>query len=227
MAVQAVEAYAAVTSRFEIASCAPCNLFWFDQSSSIRLTPQAVLLLFQYIGQAGAAKNSLASSFRCPRCSGALALTHDLQRTTRFTYWRCANDHGQLLTFGQFLAEKNFIRPPSADELAKLRAVVRQVNCSQCGAPIDLQNETVCSHCGAAIAMIDADGVAEALHDLVAGGSSPAGGAVAPTTAALTDAQLQAMFDHERTREHDDVHDLVAVGAAAIGALVGGWLSLR
>lgn len=225
MAVQAVEAYAAVTSRIEIASCAPCNLLWFDQSASIRLTPQAVLLLFQYIGQAGAAANSLASSFSCPRCGGTLALIHDLQRSTRFTYWRCANDYGQLITFGQFLAEKNFIRPPSADELAKLRTAVRQINCSQCGAPIDLQTETVCSHCGAAIAMIDADGVAKALHDLVAAGSSPPSGAAAPSSAVLTDAQLQAMFDHERVREHEQGHDLLAVGAAAIGALVGGWLS--
>ncbi len=122
MTTQAVEAYAAVARPIEVGSCASCSLFWFDESASVRLTPKSVLGLFQYIGQAGVARNPLASSLSCPRCHSALVFTHDLQRATRFTYWRCLDDHGQLITFGQFLAEKNFIRPPSADELAKLRA---------------------------------------------------------------------------------------------------------
>ena len=227
MTPQAVEAYAAVAQTIEVDSCAACSLFWFDESASVRLTPKSVLGLFQYVGQAGPAKNSLASNFSCPRCRHALAYTHDLQRATHFTYWRCPGDHGQLNTFGQFLAEKNFIRPPSSDELAKLRATVRQVNCSQCGAPIDLATDTACPHCGAAITIIDADGVAKALHDLVSGGTLPTGQPAAPTTTALGEAQLNALFDQERMREHEGGHDLLAIGAAAIGALVGGWLLSR
>ena len=152
MTPRSQEAYGAVPHPEEVGCCAACNLFWFDDSGSIRLTPKAVMDLFRYIGQAGAARNTLASGFRCPRCRGALALTHDLQRTTRFTYWRCPIDHGQLITFNQFLAEKNFIRPPSADELARLRDNVRQINCSQCGAPIDLAMDSACPHCGARFA---------------------------------------------------------------------------
>jgi endogenous inhibitor of DNA gyrase (YacG/DUF329 family) len=227
MTAQAVEAYAGVARPIEVGSCAGCGLFWFDESASVRLTPKSVLGLFQYIGQAGSAKNSLASSFSCPRCRHTLAFTHDLQRATHFTYWRCPGDHGQLITFGQFLAEKNFIRPPSSDELAKLRATVRQLNCSQCGAPIDLATDTACPHCGAAITLIDADGVAKALHDLVSGGTLPAGQPAAPTTSALGEAQLNALFDQEHMREHEGGHDLLAIGAAAIGALVDGWLLLR
>src|SRR5260370_22072874 len=43
---------------------AACSLFWFDDSASVRLTPKSVLGLFQYIGQAGPARNSLASGRR-------------------------------------------------------------------------------------------------------------------------------------------------------------------
>lgn len=226
MTTQAVEGYAGIGHPIEVNSCASCNLFWFDESPS-GITPRAVLGLFQYIGEAGAANNPLASNFSCPRCQHGLVFIHDLQRATRFTYWRCPGDHGQLITFGQFLAEKNFIRPPSAEELAKLRATVRQVNCSQCGGPIDLQTDTACPHCGAAIALIDADGVAKALHDLAASGAAPPSQAVAPTTSTLGDAQLNALFDMERIREHEGSHDLLAIGAAAIGTLVGGWLLSR
>jgi len=227
MTAQAAESNAAVANAIEVGSCAPCGLFWFDASASVRLTPRSVLALFQYIGQAGAAKNPLASSFSCPRCRSSLVLTHDLQRATRFTYWRCLGDHGQLITFGQFLAEKNFIRPPSAEELEKLRATVRQLSCSQCGGPIDLAKDTACPHCGAAIALIDADGVAKALHELVSGGASPPSLGTTPTTTALGDAQFTALFDQERIREHEGGHDLLAIGAAAIGALVNVWLLAR
>src|SRR5438876_4410329 len=122
----------------EISACAPCNLFWFDKSESVRLTPKSVLEVFQFIGRAGRATHTLSTQFDCPICSVPLALTHDVQRTTRFTYWRCRHDHGQLITFHHFLREKNFIRAPSPAELAKLRATVRQIACSQCGAPVDL-----------------------------------------------------------------------------------------
>ncbi len=227
MATQTAAVYAVVPRAIEVGSCAPCNLFWFDEAANVALAPQGVLGLFQYLGQAGAARNPLLSNLTCPRCRHALLFTHDLQRATRFTYWRCANDHGQLITFGQFLAEKNFIRPPSVDELAKLRATVRQVSCSQCGAPIDLATDTVCAHCGAPIALIDADGVAKALHDLVAGGTTTPGQAATPTTTALSEAQINALFDQERIREHEGGHDLLAIGAAAISGMVGAWLLSR
>jgi hypothetical protein len=208
----------------EITACAPCNLLWFDKSESVRLTPKAVLELFQYIGKAGSAREALATTFDCPLCSAALALTQDLQRTTRFTYWRCRNDHGQLIAFHQFLREKNFVRAPSPAEFAKLRATVRQIACSQCGAPIDLATDSACTHCGAPVALIDPEGVAKALHDLAHVASAPASTAPEAMRTALSDAQVNAIFDTERIRQRQGEHDLVAIGAAAIGALVAGLL---
>lgn len=227
MASQAAEAYGAVVRPIEIACCAGCTLFWFDESASVRLTPKAVLGLFQFIGQVGIAKNALAANFGCPRCHDMLAFTHDLQRATRFTFWRCANDHGQLITFNQFLAEKNFIRPPSAEELVKLRATVRQINCSQCGAPVNLETDSACPHCGAPIALIDSEGVAKALHDLGTSATTPGTANANATSAALGDAQINALFDVERIREREGNHDLLAIGAAAMGAVLGGWLASR
>jgi hypothetical protein len=227
MTDQAVETFSGA-GPLGVGACAPCNLLWFDQSGSISLTPRAVLGLFQYIGQAaGSPKTPLASSFRCPRCAGELALTYDLQRSTRFTYWRCANDHGQLFTFNHFLREKNFIRSPSLAELAKLRDTVRQISCSQCGGPIDLTTDTACTHCGAAIALIDPDGVAKAVRELTVGNASTSPTTQEQNSVAFSNAQLDAFFDQERINEHEGTHDLLAIGVTAIGALIGGLLRAR
>jgi len=227
MTDQAVETYSGV-GQLGVGSCAACNLIWFDQTGSIGLTPRAVLGLFQYIGTAaGAARTPLASTYRCPRCSDTLALTYDLQRSTRFTYWRCANDHGQLFTFNMFLREKNFIRSPTLAELNKLRETVRQISCSQCGGPIDLSKDTACTHCGAPIALIDPDGVAKAVHDLTTGQPSVPPATQEQTSIALSNAQLGAFLDQGRSDENEGNKDLLAIGVAAIGAALGVMLLAR
>jgi hypothetical protein len=207
----------------EIEACAPCNLLWFDQHESTRLAPEAVLDLFKFISAAASGPRTvLASSFRCPRCSFALAFSHDLQRTTRFTYWRCPRDSGQLMTFQQFLRAKNFVRTPSPAELARLRETVRQVSCSQCGAPVDLARDPACSHCGAPIALIDPEGVAKALQDLAIAGNKAAPEERDAMRAALTEAQVNAIFELERMRgsEPKPEYDLLAVGLSAVGAFL-------
>jgi len=211
----------------EISACAPCNLFWFDKSESVRLTPKSVLEVFQFIGRCGRASNALKSQFACPICSKPLALTHDVQRNTRFTYWRCGNNHGQLITFHHFLREKNFIRGPSAAELARLRATVRQVACSQCGAPVDLVSRSACAHCGAPVALIDPDGVARTLRELHARAPAPGGADPETMKSRLSDAQIDAIFDLARMRESKGNDDLISIGATAIGAVIAGLIASR
>ena len=213
------------TSRpIEIEACAPCNLLWFDRHESVRLAPAAVLDLFRFISAAAAGTRTvLASTFRCPRCSVGLSFSHDLQRTTRFTYWRCPRDSGQLITFQQFLRAKNFVRTPSPEELARLRQTVRQISCSQCGAPVDLARDPACTHCGAPIALIDPEGVAKALQDLATARSPAAPDEREANRAALTDTQIKAIFDLERMREGEPEQDLLAIGLAAVGV----WLATR
>jgi len=222
MPPQSVEANGLLEA-IEINACSPCNLFWFDRLESVRLTPKSVIELFQFIGKAGSARRTIPGAFNCPRCTLPLALTHDLQRTTRFTYWRCPNDGGQLITFNQFLRQKNFIRTPTPVELAKLRSTVGRISCSQCGAPVDIANDSACTHCGSPVALIDPDGVTKALQEL----SSTSAVSSSPPEAmrkALSDAQINAIFDLQRMADHERMFDrgddLVAIGAAAIGALV-------
>jgi len=214
----------------EINACEACNLFWFDKLESVRLAPKSVLDLFQFIGSAGSPRRTIAANFNCPRCALPLALTHDLQRTTRFTYWRCTADGGQLITFNQFLRQKNFIRTPTPAELAKLRSTVRQIACSQCGAPVDISTDSACPHCGSPIAMIDPDGVTRALREL-SSGSAAASVSPESMSAKLSDAQINAIFDlqrlADRERQLERGDDLVAIGASAIGALIGTLLASR
>jgi Zn-finger nucleic acid-binding protein len=220
MATQTVEAQGGT---LPIDACAACSVFWFDSLEDVRLTSKAVIGLFRYIGTAAATHRPLASTLACPRCRHTLAFTHDVMRTTRFTYWRCPDAHGKLITFTQFLAEKNFLRPPSPDELARLKESMRQIACSQCGAPVDLRSESACSHCGAPITLIDPDGVAKALQEL--GNSAAAAAPPASTMGSrLSDAQIDALFDAQRMSDRNERTDLLAVGVAAVGALLGSWL---
>jgi hypothetical protein len=235
MAARPTPSFGAVPRDVEVDACASCNLFWFDRAESMALTPQAVLSLFRLIGEVGAARTALHDTMACPRCRHSLAFTHDIQRRTRFTYWRCTSGDGQLITFGQFLAAKDLIRPPSPAELARLRATVREVNCSQCGAPVDLATRSACAHCGAAIMLVDPDSIAKALRELETaaanGGSPPVAAADAEAArTAMTNAQIDALFDLERAREQErDAHrgDLLAIGAHAIGAALGAFFALR
>jgi hypothetical protein len=136
--------------------CQPCQLFWFDTRESLRLSPGAVLKLFRIIGeQALAPHGSHLGKPACPRCSTRLLETSDQQRNTRFRYLRCPRNHGRLITFFEFLREKDFIRPLSAKQIEELRKNVQVVNCSNCGAPIDLARGSACAHCGSPLSMLD------------------------------------------------------------------------
>jgi hypothetical protein len=136
--------------------CLPCQAFWFDAHESLQLSPRAVLTLFRLIGErALAAPARPADHPACPRCGIRLLDTHDQQRRTRFQYKRCPRDHGRLITFVDFLREKDFIRPLSPAQVEELRRNVQVVNCSNCGAPIDLAKDSSCTHCGSPLSMLD------------------------------------------------------------------------
>jgi DNA-directed RNA polymerase subunit RPC12/RpoP len=147
--------------------CFPCQVIWFDSHESTQLSPGAVIEVFKAFGHYRATtRNPLPELLDCPRCESRLALTHDLQRTTHFSYYRCEWGHGRLTPFAQFLLEKNFVRPLSGSELAALKARVRNVQCSNCGAPIDLQHDTVCPYCRSPLAIHDPNAVGNALGHL-------------------------------------------------------------
>jgi DNA-directed RNA polymerase subunit RPC12/RpoP len=139
----------------EIDVCSKCQAFWFDKYEDLKLSAGSTLKLMKFIGEnSSPARPSLGEMLRCPRCASRLLPTHDLQRNTRFSYWRC-EEHGRFIGFLDFLREKNFIRTLSAQEINALREKVQTVNCSNCGAAIDLARDSVCAHCGSPISILD------------------------------------------------------------------------
>ena len=140
----------------EIDICVLCQALWFDARENLQLTPGATLGLFRLIGEKVARpaveNRDLA---KCPRCHAQLRRTQDIQRNTRFEYFRCPNDHGRLITFFDFLKEKDFVKPLTPQQIAELRRNVQTINCSNCGAPIDLAKQSDCTHCGSPLSMLD------------------------------------------------------------------------
>jgi hypothetical protein len=140
----------------EIDLCQPCQFLWFDQGESLQLSPASTLKLFRTIGEQGASgRRPLAAEMGCPRCGARLGIAHDRQRNTPFKYRRCPAGHGRLTSFFDFLREKDFIRPLSREQVEELRRRVEAVNCSNCGAPVDLALGSTCSHCGSPLSMLD------------------------------------------------------------------------
>ena len=147
--------------------CWDCHAIWFDQYESAALTPGSVIELFRLIHERREAPSRpLADTLACPHCGSKLALTQDIQRTNRLAYHRCTDGHGRFTTFFQFLREKQFIRSLSQLEIDSLRATVKQVRCSGCGAAVDLARDSACSYCRSPISVLDAAAVEKTLAGL-------------------------------------------------------------
>lgn len=140
----------------EIDICDPCQSIWFDNRENLQMSPGATLGMFRIIGEHVARPAPQDRDIaKCPRCKAQLRRTQDRQRNTRFEYFRCPNEHGRLTTFFDFLREKDFIKPLTALQIAELRKNVQFINCSNCGAPVDLAKRSECDHCGSPLSMLD------------------------------------------------------------------------
>jgi endogenous inhibitor of DNA gyrase (YacG/DUF329 family) len=202
--------------------CDACQAIWFDATESLQLTPGAVIELFRAIGTSRPAQRAAYPALLpCPRCTTPLSLTHDVQHTTRFTYYRCRYGHGRFTPYVQFLREKNFIRPLDPKELERLRAVVTTVRCVSCGAPVPLERSAVCPYCGAPVMLLDPDAVQHALDHLDAEETRRT------TTPPMSGDALIAIANVERElarsrREYEGENgiDLLTVGLHALRSLV-------
>ena len=197
--------------------CHPCQVIWFDDQEMLQLAPRATLDLLAAIAQEqDAPRTSLAARLSCPRCATPLAETHDLQRATRFTYHRCPSGHGRMLTYYQFLRARSFVRTLNADEVAELRRRIKQVNCANCGAPIDLGLEAVCQFCRTPVAMLDPEQMQKAVAQLKETAEAKSHVDPAwPLAAAMARAQAEAAFAPA------EKPDLLAGGLRALRALLG------
>jgi len=193
--------------------CPACRGLWFDSFESLQLTPEATLMLLREAAKpAGERPSARTEPLACPRCHRALAATQDVQRTTRFTYWRCSQGHGRFTPFTQFMREKDYLRPLTGAEIAQVRAHIGTVRCSGCGASVDLGREGRCRYCGAHVEILDPDAVRRAIA------TARAAVRQQPSPAAAIDALLAAQRAHPQRGLESDA-DLVFGGLAA---LVGG-----
>jgi hypothetical protein len=149
----------------DVELCFVCDCIWFDHAASMELAPSAVISLFKEIhAHRDATRQPLASRMACPRCGDALVESYDLTKAGRFSYFRCVRGDGRFTPFFQFLREKQFVRSLTPAEIQRVRAQVRQVQCSQCGAPINLELGTECKYCHAPLSLLDPDAVEKAVR---------------------------------------------------------------
>jgi len=153
--------------------CDSCQALWFDKYESLQLSAASVLQLFRVIGQASGVKAAVSGLAKCPRCDRRLRVMHDMQRSARFEYRGCPDNHGRLITFFNFLREKNFIKPLSPAQVEDLRGKVRTINCSNCGAAVDLAHGVTCSHCGSPLSMLDLNQAEDLIATLRLAGTGP------------------------------------------------------
>jgi hypothetical protein len=203
--------------------CESCQALWFDPMESPQLSPSATLELFRAINAVRPEeRRTLPRHMNCPRCDTPLAQTQDLQRTTRFSYYRCVRGHGRLTPFFQFLREKNYIRPIPKEELERLKSLVRIIRCSSCGAPIDLATSTACEFCRAPIAILDPEAASRAVRELTAAEAStapPMDDAARAAAAVMAAAQFErALARQQAERENGFAVDLISIGLSALAS---------
>ena len=182
----------------DIDVCMPCQSIWFDAQESLQLTAGATLTVFRVIGENVSRPATRDGDIvRCPRCHGQLRRTQDLQRNTHFEYFRCPNQHGRLIAFFDFLKEKGFVKALLPQQIAALREHVQTVNCSNCGAPVDLALHSQCTHCGSPLSMLDiaqAEQLVAQLQAADARGKQPLDPGL-PLALALARQQAESAFD--------------------------------
>jgi hypothetical protein len=182
--------------RLTIDVCHRCQCLWFDDQEFLQMTPGATLQLVASVAEdKSLTRQPWASALRCPRCSRALVETHDIQRNTRFTYHRCPEGHGRFITYYQFLRAKNFVRPLSDEDVRELRTRIRQINCANCGAPVDIERNALCAHCRTPLAIIDPDQVRKTMAELQEAASEKQGvDATLPVSLAMERLRAERAF---------------------------------
>jgi len=150
----------------EVDVCFACHVLWLDKRESIQLSPRGTLDLFRALSEHhDDPRHALRERNICPRCGRRLDLMHDIGKGGRFSYYRCAT-HGRLTPFSEFLKEKQFVRSLNPLEQQRLKAEIKQVQCSSCGAPVELSEGFACGHCGSALTVLDPEAVDRTLRQL-------------------------------------------------------------
>jgi ribosomal protein S27AE len=201
----------------EVDLCFACHVLWLDKRESLHLTPRGTLDLFTVLHEhRDDPRHALDSRSTCPRCGAPLKLLKDIGKGGRFSYYRCPQRHGRLTPFSEFLKEKQFVRSLNPLEQQRVRAEIKNVQCSGCGAPVDLAKGFECGHCGSPITVLDADAVEKTLRELETADQRRTENADEKQMRARALASMEAMRTHP-----NDHFDRFAVPRRSPGGSVG------
>lgn len=198
----------------DVDHCAACQVWWFDEGESLKLSPRGTLMVCRVIGErATQSRRSLPPVLACPRCALPLRLVHDRQRNVAFQYRRCSHGHGRLITDLDLLRQKNIIRPLTASQLDDLRARVHTVNCTNCGGPIDIGTTSECGHCGSPLSMIDLQQAGDVIAQLQKADTPPAApDPLLPLRLAAARREVEQAFAGHSAAEPSTEVDLLGAG---------------
>ena len=213
----------------ELDFCFACQGIWFDEYESVQIAPGGVIELFKLLHEhRDEPRQPLAEPLACPRCNEKLLHGLDVAKHGgQFNYHRCLQKHGRFITFAQFMTEKGFVRQLNPVEINELAARVGTINCSGCGAPVDIRKDHACGHCRAPIAILDPQAVEQALARYQA---AEVKRTAPPDVDMMADAILMREKEKSRRQREKrisgevdmvDVVDLFASGIEAAWRLIG------
>ena len=204
----------------ELDLCFACQGLWFDDYESLQLAPAGVIALFRNLHEhRDDLRQALAARLHCPRCKEAMLQAQDRVKSGLFNYWRCPQQHGRFITFGQFMIEKGFVRQLSGLEIRQLAAQIGTVNCTGCGAPVDIRHDSACGHCRAPIAILDPAAVEHALNNF---GRAAARELAPPDPNLVAETLMYAERERGRRKREkksaltSDLGDLLVVGIETV-----------
>ena len=177
--------------------CFACQLIWFDPQENLQLTPAAVVELLRVLhAHRDDARTPLAQRLSCPRCRTPLQEGFDVVRSGRYVTHRCPRRHGRMATFSSFMVEKGFVRHLTKPEIEDIAARVGTIQCTGCGAPVDVRRDDACPHCRSPLALLDPKAVEQALAGYAK--AAQQAGTVSPL--GVADALIMIERDRERAR---------------------------
>jgi len=213
----------------EVDVCFSCHAIWLDKRESLQLSPRGTLDLFRVLhDHRDDSRHVLAGRIECPHCGRRLSLHQDIGKGGRFAYYACPAGDGRLTPFSEFLKEKEFVRALSPLEQNRLKAEVKNVQCSSCGAPVDLVRGFQCEHCASPITVLDADAVEKTLRELDAADARRSGDPEERELRARALASMETMRTHPEDRWEASELRRYRVGglsldllSASLGAIFG------
>ena len=214
----------------EVDLCFHCRGIWFDPQENLKLTPASVMALFRLLhDHRDDARTPMAARLTGPHCRGVLTEGFDLVKSGRYVTFRCGKLHGRFSPFSSFMVEKGFVRHLTRPEFDDIAQRVAVINCTGCGAPVDVRKEHACSHCRSALSLLDPQAVAQAMKGYATAAAGPAGLKMPELADAIVMVERDRLRALEASKKRgslfnadsDSSVDLWAVGVAMVWGILG------